>query len=83
MYIEFKLPRGAGGQAALHCKMQTWTKIQEWAHKRNIQIKYNRVVDYTLRVELARPIDYTVLALTWDPTSTYMHYTLVDSDINL
>ena len=38
MYIEFKLPTGAGGMTALHASKYILKRMREWAELHNIKI---------------------------------------------
>ena len=67
MYIEFKLPNGAAGQAAAHYNSKIRLFIAEWAAKHHIHDYTFAIVDkYRLQCRLAQEQDYTVFALTWN-----------------
>lgn len=75
MYIEFRLPSGAAGQAAGWAVWHIKNAVEEWSKKH--QIPYSqKTVKYTHRVCLNRPEDYTLFFLTWE--SRYRDFTLVD-----
>jgi len=68
MYIEFRLPNGAGGMAAGHCASLIKKDIEAWAEKYNISYK-TKFHKYTFRLCLNSDKDYTQFALTWNPQS--------------
>jgi len=66
MYIEFRLPSGAGGIAAGHGLSLIRQDIETWAKKYDIPYK-TKVHKYTYRLCLEKNSDYNYFALTWDP----------------
>lgn len=67
MYIEFRLPSGAGGSAAGMALTYINIDIDNWLKKHNIQNHRTKIHKYTYRLCLASDKDYTHFALTWDP----------------
>lgn len=67
MYIEFRLPMGAGGAAAGTALAQINIDIDNWVRNNNIQIYKTKIHKYTYRLCLTGDKDYTHFALTWDP----------------
>ena len=67
MYIEFRLPMGAGGAAAHVALNQINIDIDNWARNNNIQTYKTKIHKYTYRLCLRSDKDYTHFALTWDP----------------
>ena len=68
MYIEFRLPTGAGGMAAGHALALIKKDIEVWAQKYNIKYK-TKLHKYTYRLSLGNDKEYTQFALTWEPHS--------------
>jgi len=68
MYIEFRLPNGAAGQAALHAKMLIDQGLTEWYEQYSIPFK-TKEVKYTYRVIFDDPANYSFWALTWVSTN--------------
>jgi hypothetical protein len=67
MYIEFRLPSGAGGAAAVHALALIRKDIEAWAKKHNVEYR-TKVHKYTYRLCLTSDKDYTQFALTWEPS---------------
>ena len=70
MYIEFRLPMGAGGAAAGTALTHINIDIDNWVRKNNIHQWKCKLHKYTYRLCLASDQDYTHFALTWDPKYT-------------
>ena len=68
MYVEFRLPSGAGGIAAGHAAHMIRREIAAWAEKYSIPYK-TKIHKYTLRLCLESDADYTHFQLSWDSTS--------------
>jgi hypothetical protein len=68
MYIEFRLPNGAGGMAAGHALELIKRDIKTWAEKYGVEYR-TKVHKYTYRLCLNSDKDYTQFALTWEPHS--------------
>ena len=66
MYVEFKLPTGAGGQAAAHVNNILSKELLFWCETYNISY-VKKVVKYTVRVTFADDQHYSFFALTWNP----------------
>ncbi len=66
MYIEFRLPTGAGGLAAGHFYSLIKRDIEAWAEKHGISYK-TKLHKYTYRLCLEKDSDYNYFALTWNP----------------
>lgn len=69
MYIEFRLPMGAGGTAAGHALRLIKKDIEEWAAKYDIKYK-TKIHKYTFRLCLNNDKEYTQFALSWEPHSS-------------
>lgn len=67
MYIEFRLPNGAGGAAAGTALAQINIDINNWVRLHNIKNHKTKIHKYTYRLCLNSNQDYTHFALTWDP----------------
>lgn len=83
MYIEFKLPSGAGGMAAAHALGILRDELYNWAAKYEVEFK-TKVFKYTLRVTFDSDDLYTLFGLTWMPKTKYTglaRYKLI-SDLN-
>lgn len=77
MYIEFRLPSGAGGTAAGVALTHINIDIDIWVRKFEIKFHRTKLHKYTYRLCLASEKDYTQFALTWNPTysaSTYFEF---------
>jgi hypothetical protein len=78
MYVEFRLPTGAGGMAAGHCAALIKRNIEAWAVNHNIKYR-TKIVNYTLRLSLLSEQDYTLFQLSWNPDHhCAREYTLVE-----
>lgn len=80
MYIEFRLPRGAGGMAALHASYYIRQRMREWADAHNIKITGEHT-GYRMTYMFERDSDYTVFALSWQPLKGWDQYVLVPSEV--
>lgn len=64
MHIEFKLPTGAGGQAAIYgCsvlnrELEVWCKFYGFTYMKTVS-------HYKILIEFTDPRAYTVFALSW------------------
>jgi hypothetical protein len=67
MYIEFRLPQGAGGMAAGHALYLIKQDIHDWVERYSITDYRTKIHKYTFRLCLATDKDYTSFALTWNP----------------
>ena len=68
MYIEFTLPKGAGGHAAAYVNSLLNKELHAWADQYNIS--YNtKTVKYTKRITFDDNETYSFFALTWCPTT--------------
>ena len=79
MHIEFKLPTGAGGMAALHWSNRLKQRIVQWAAERNITVEYYNGTAYRLCFEFEKPSDYTLFALSWTVNSEWDHYNVINN----
>ena len=84
MYIEFWLPRGAGGpDQASYALSIVQKKLVLWAAKYEVEYR-TKVFKYTLRVTFDSDESYTLFAMTWvaDPKHpSWTNYRLV-TDLN-
>ena len=67
MYIEFRLPTGAGGMAAGVALNHINIDIDNWVRQHHIKSHRTKLHKYTYRLSLVNEKDYTLFALTWDP----------------
>jgi hypothetical protein len=77
MYIEFRLPSGAGGAAAGIALAHINIDIDDWVRKFDIKSHRTKLHKYTYRLCLASEKDYTQFALTWNPrysASTFFEF---------
>lgn len=73
MYIEFRLPNGAGGMAAGYALAAIRRDIESWADKHAIPYK-TKLHKYTFRLCLNSDREYTQFALTWNPENDVSNY---------
>jgi len=63
MYIEFRLPQGAGAGYALSTIKQ---EVEKWAER--YQIKYTeKTIKFTHRVAFDQDEYYSLFSMTWNP----------------
>ena len=67
MYIEFRLPSGAGGVAAGTALTHINIDIDCWITKHQIQYHRTKLHKYTYRLCLKGEREYSHFALTWNP----------------
>lgn len=67
MYIEFRLPSGAGGAAAGAALAQIRKDLETWVTKYTVQHYKTKIHKYTYRLSLANDKAYTHFAMTWNP----------------
>lgn len=73
MYIQFRLPTGAGGMAAQHMAAMLDRALKAWSKEHDV--KYNKkLVKYTVRVTFDDDRNYTLFALTWRPVGEYKNW---------
>ena len=71
MYLEFRLPTGAGGMAAQYTNSVLNRNLHAWSDKYGIP--YNKKIHkYTVRVTFDDDQYYSVFAMTWNPVSDQM-----------
>lgn len=75
MHLEFRLPTGAGGMAALYASKYLRERMQLWADTHNIKITSVHT-GYRMTFILENDRDYTVFALSWQ-VKGWEEYTLV------
>lgn len=79
MYIEFRLPQGAGGMTATYALATIRDQLHNWAARHEIEYR-TKIFKYRLRVTFDSDDTYTLFALTWvvDPKHpSWTNYTLV------
>ena len=77
MYIEFRLPTGAGGMAAQHVNSILNKELHTWSDQYNIP--YNtKSVKYTKRITFDDEKNYAFFSLTWNPKNTQFKSYLLD-----
>lgn len=70
MYIEFSLPHGAAGQAAIHANAIITRALHDWSDRYNIP--YNvKNVKYFKRITFDDDALYPFFAMTWNPDRKY------------
>lgn len=77
MYIEFRLPTGAGGMAAQYTNSVLNRNLHAWSDQYNIP--YNKKIHkWTVRITFDNDQHYTLFAMTWNPKSENMLSYLTD-----
>lgn len=83
MHIEFRLPNGAGGQAASFAKHLITNALAEWGAKRKILYR-TRIDGYTYKVFFDNPAEYSIFAMTWETQGlhslSWKRITIVDDE---
>lgn len=74
MYIEFRLPMGAGGMTANYVVAVIRHDLTAWASKYNVEYR-NKVFKYTLRVTFDSDELYILFAMTWQHNPKYPSWT--------
>jgi hypothetical protein len=70
MYIEFSLPQGAAGQAAVHANHIITRALHEWSDR--YEIPYNvKNVKYFKRITFDDDAHYSLFAMTWNPDKKF------------
>ena len=82
MYIEFRLPQGAGGQTAYHALCVIQKEIQKWLDQHSIPAT-QKTIKYTHRLAFNDDHHYTLFALTWNPKHrdqypSWLNYHLIE-----
>ena len=82
MYIEFRLPQGAGGQTAYHALSVIQKEIQEWLDRHSVTAT-QKTIKYTHRLAFNDDRHYTLFALTWNPKQSdkypsWLNYHLIE-----
>jgi hypothetical protein len=70
--IEFGLPNGANGQAAVYHSSRLRKSITKWAEERGVYVQYSvghREYRHWLMVEFDKESDLTLFALSWNGES--------------
>ena len=80
MYIEFRLPTGAGGQAAAHANYMLKQKLEQWSALYGIHLR-RKTVKYTVRVTFDDDRFYTYFATTWKSANSWQDFRII-SDLN-
>lgn len=71
MYIEFRLPTGAGGMAAQYTNSVLNRNLHEWSERYGIP--YNKKIHkWTVRITFDDDKFYDFFAITWNPKSENM-----------
>jgi hypothetical protein len=79
--IEFGLPNGASGQAAVHHSSRLRKSITKWAEERHVAVGYStghREYRHWLTVEFDKESDLTLFVLSWNGDS-FMPWRRVDT----
>ena len=74
MYIEFRLPQGAGGGTATHALAVLRDRLYNWAAKYEVEYR-TKIFKYTLRVTFDSDEAYTLFGLTWISDPKYPSWT--------
>jgi hypothetical protein len=70
MYIEFSLPQGATGQAAIHANGIITRALHNWSDR--YEIPYNvKNIKYFKRITFDNDAHYAFFAMTWNPGKRY------------
>ena len=77
MYIEFRLPTGAGGMAAQYTYGALSRNLREWSELHDIP-HTKKIHKWMVRVTFDEDRHYSVFALTWNPKSDNMLSYLTD-----
>lgn len=80
MYIEFRLPTGAGGQAAAHANYLLKQKLERWSQHHDIPLR-RKTVKYTVRVTFDDDRWYIFFANSWQPSNSWQNFRII-SDLN-
>lgn len=81
MYIEFRLPGGAGGMAAGYTKQAILKDLKSLVDAHHLTIVEQVQQPYRLRVELAGPEQITLLLLAWKPKNQWFKFTVWNEPI--
>lgn len=65
MYLEFRLPSGAGGAAAGFALQMLRQKLQKWSKQHNISYT-SKVHKYTYRISFDDDAHYTFFMSSWN-----------------
>lgn len=79
MYIQFKLPSGAGGMAAGYRNQLLKKRVRAWADEHNITV-VNWTNGYRCCFEFAHEHNYTLFALCWQPASIWDQYEIINAE---
>ena len=66
MYIEFRLPQGAGRETAYYALAVIQNEITKWLEQHSLPCK-QKTIKYTHRLTFDDDHYYTLFALTWNP----------------
>ena len=82
MYIEFRLPQGAGGQTAVYALSIVHQEIEKWLDKHQVPAT-QKTIKYTHRLAFDDDRHYTLFALTWNPqqygqSPSWLEYHLIE-----
>ena len=74
MYVEFTLPNGAGGHAAVYVNQLLNRELHKWSDK--YEIPYTKkIAKLKVKVTFDNLETYSFFALTWNPEShNYLDY---------
>lgn len=70
MYIEFRLPSGAGGMAAAMVGQSLLRHLRDWSDSNDIAMR-TKTIKYTVRVTFDYEPYYEFFAMTWNPPSQH------------
>lgn len=71
MYLEFRLPTGAGGMAAQYTNSVLNRNLHQWSDRYCIPYK-KKIHKYTVRVTFDDEENYSFFAMTWNPVAEKM-----------
>ena len=82
MYIEFSLPRGAGGMSANHADYRISQALRVWSEQYQIPYR-SKHVKYFSRITFDDDAHYAFFVMTWNPThKTNLSKWRIVSDLN-
>lgn len=82
MYLEFRLPNGAGGMAAGYTKQAIRKQLTSVSEQYNLTVTKEVTMPYRYRIKLASEKEYTMFALVWNVKNSYFKYTTWHESIN-
>lgn len=82
MYIEFSLPTGSSGQAALYVNRAITIALHDWSDRYDIPYTVKNV-KYFKRIAFDDDKHYTLFSMTWNPANEpFLSRWRIVSDLN-